>query len=246
LVPLLRMEEQPLLAVDKVRYVGEPVALVLAESRYDAEDALDHIEVDYEPLPAVADAGAASQPDAPRVHEQFEDNVSARIHVRVGAADAAFARADRVVRRRFRMQRVTGVPIENRGVLARPEPDGSLLVWASTQGVHVAREAIAHHLGLAEDRVRVVAQDVGGGFGIKAGAFAEVVLAAWLAHEHGRPVKWTEDRSEHLRCAHHARDQVHDIELALGADGTILGLRDRFSVDAGAYNPHGLGQAYNS
>src|SRR5262249_14681691 len=123
---------------------------------------------------------------------------------------------------------------------------GSLLVWASTQSVHVAREAIAHHLGLAEDRVRVVAQDVGGGFGIKAGAFAEVVLAAWLAHEHGRPGKGTEDRSEHLRCAHHARDQVHDIELALGADGTILGLRDRFSVDAGAYNPHGLGQAYNS
>jgi carbon-monoxide dehydrogenase large subunit len=246
LVPLLRMEVQPLMAVDKVRYVGEPVAVVLAESRYAAEDALDHIFVDYEPLPVAADVNAASQPDAPRVHDQFEDNVSARIHIRVGNADAAFASADRVVRRRYRMQRVTGVPIENRAVLAQPRDDGTLMVWASSQGVHVSREAIAHHLKLPEERVRVVAQDVGGGFGIKSGAFTELVLAAWLAHEHGRPVKWTEDRSEHLRAAHHARDQVHDVELALSRDGTIVGLRDRFTVDSGAYNPHGLGQAYNS
>src|SRR5579884_1215605 len=245
-VPLLRTETQPLVAADKVHFVGEPVALVLAESRYAAEDATEQIVVDYEPLPPVVDVEAASRPDAPRVHDDLPDNLALRLHLRVGDADAAFATADRVVARRFRMRRLTGIPIETRGVLAQPEPDGGLTIWAASQMVHVAREAIAHHLGLDASRIRVIARDVGGGFGIKSGAYAELILAAWLAREHGRPVKWIEDRFEHLRTATQARDQVHDIALALRADGTILGLRDRFTVDAGAYNPHGLGQPYNS
>jgi carbon-monoxide dehydrogenase large subunit len=248
-MPLLRMEAQPLLAVDKVRFVGEGVAVVLAESRYAAEDAAEHIVVDYEPLQAVTDAEAASQPDAPRVHDEFEDNVSLRLHVWAGdaaAVAAVFAGADRVVRGHYRMQRITGIPIETRGVVARPEADGGLTVWAASQSVHMSREAIAQGLGMEAGRIRVIARDVGGGFGIKSGVYAEVVLAAWLALEHGRPVKWTEDRTEHLLCATQTRDQVHDIELAVAADGTILGLRDHFTVDGGAYNPLGLGQPHNT
>jgi len=246
LAPLLRMETQPLLAVDKTRFVGEGVAVVLADSRYAAEDAAEQVVVDYEPLAPVTDAAAASQPDAPRVHDEFDDNVSLRLHLRAGDAAAAFAGADRVVRRRFRMQRITGIPIETRGVVARPEPDGSLTVWAASQSVHASRDAIAQSLQMDPARVRVIARDVGGGFGIKSGVYAEVVLVAWLARELGRPVKWIEDRTEHLQSATQTRDQVHDIELALRADGTILGLRDRFTVDGGAYNPLGLGQPYNS
>jgi len=249
IVPLIRMETQPLLAVEKARFVGEGVAAVLADSRYAAEDAAEQIVVDYEPLPPVTDAAAASQPDAPRVHDEFEDNISLRLQVRAGApdaVDAAFAAADRVVRRRFRMQRITGIPIETRGVVARPEPDGGLTVWAASQSVHMTRDAIAQALQMEPARIRVIARDVGGGFGIKSGVYPEVILAAWLAREHGRPVKWIEDRTEHLRTATQTRDQVHDIALALRADGTILGLRDRFTVDGGAYNPLGLGQPHNT
>jgi carbon-monoxide dehydrogenase large subunit len=248
-MPLLRMEVQPLLAVDVARFVGEGVALVLAESRYVAEDAAEQVVVEYEPRPVVTNVAAASQPDAPRVHDEFEDNVSLRLHVRagdVGAADAAFAAADRVVRGRYRMQRITGIPIETRGVVARPEPDGGLTVWAASQSVHMTRDAIAQGLGIEPARIRVIARDVGGGFGIKSGVYPEVVLVAWLAREYGRPVKWTEDRTEHLRTATQTRDQVHEIELALRADGTILGLRDHFTVDGGAYNPLGLGQPHNT
>ncbi len=242
----LATETQPLMAADKAHYVGEPVALVLADSRYAAEDALDHVVVDYEPLPVVTGAEAASQPDAPRVHDDLPDNLSLALGMRKGDPDAAFATADRVVERRYRMQRLTGIPIETRGALARPEPDGAVTVWAATQAVHVTRELIAHHLGLPEEQVRVVAQDVGGGFGIKSGNFAEAVLAAWLAREHGRPVKWIEDRAEHMRCATQTRDQIHDVALALRADGTILGLRDRILGDCGTYNVQGLGQPHNS
>jgi carbon-monoxide dehydrogenase large subunit len=245
-VRCLRMETRPLVAVDKAHFVGEPVALVLADSRYAAEDALERVVVEYEPLPAVVDAEQASRPDAPRVHDDLPDNLSLDLHLWTGDVDAAFAQADRVVRRRFRMQRITGIPIETRGALAQPEPDGGVTVWAATQAVHVTREGIAHHLGLDEERVRVVAQDVGGGFGIKSGVFPEAVLVAWLAREHGRPVKWIEDRLEHLRSATQTRDQVHDIALALRPDGTILGLRDRFVGDCGTYNVQGLGQPHNS
>jgi carbon-monoxide dehydrogenase large subunit len=248
-VPLIRMEVQPLLAVEKTRFVGEAVAVVLAESRYAAEDAAEAIVVDYEPLSAVTDVAAASQPAAPRLHEEFEDNVSLRLHVTAGApdaVDAAFASADRTVRRRVRMQRITGIPIETRGVVARPESDGRLTVWAASQSVHMSREAIAQGLQMDPARIRVIARDVGGGFGIKSGVYAEVLLVAWLAREYGRPVKWTEDRTEHLQSATQTRDQVHDIEVALRADGTILGLRDHFTVDGGAYNPLGLGQPHNT
>jgi carbon-monoxide dehydrogenase large subunit len=243
---VIRMETQYLVAVDTARYAGQAVAAVLAASRYAAEDAAERIVVDYEPLPPVLDAATASRPDAPRLHPDLPDNLAARVRLAAGDVAAAFARAEHVVRRRFRMQRLTGLPIETRGVLARPEPGGGVTLWAATQTPHLVRDAIAHHLGLDAAQVRVLAQDVGGGYGIKVGVYPEIVLAAWLAVEHGRPVKWIEDRYEHLRSATPSRDQEHAIELALAADGTILGLRDQFTIDAGAYNPSGLVQPYNS
>jgi aerobic carbon-monoxide dehydrogenase large subunit len=243
---LIRMETQHLVAVDVARYAGQAIAVVLADSRYAAEDAAERIVVDYEPLPPVLDAAAASRPDAPRLHPDLLDNLAARLRLATGDVDAAFAAADHVVRRRFRMQRLTGIPIETRGVVARPEPGGGVTLWAATQTPHLVRDAVTHHLGLDAAQVRVLAPDVGGGYGIKVGVYPELVLAAWLAVTHGRPVKWIEDRYEHLRTAPASRDQEHAIELALRADGTLLGLRDHFTIDVGAYNPSGLVQPYNS
>jgi carbon-monoxide dehydrogenase large subunit len=244
--PLVRLETHHLVAVDKVRFAGQAVALVLAGSRYAAEDALERVVVDYEPLPPVADVEAACQAGAPLLHEEYGDNLALRVQLHTGDVDAAFAQADHVVRRRFRMQRISGSPIETRGVLARPEAGGGLTVWAATQTPHLSRDVIARMLRLDPARIRVVAHDVGGGFGAKGGVYLEAILASWLALQYGRPVKWIEDRTEHLRSAMQSRDQVHDIELALRADGTLLGLRDRFSIDSGAYNPLGLVQPYNS
>jgi aerobic carbon-monoxide dehydrogenase large subunit len=244
--PLVRMETQHIVAVDKARYAGQAVALVVADSRYAAEDAAERVVVDYEPLPAVLDAEVARQPGAPLIHEEYGDNLALRVRLHTGDFEAAAAQADRVVRRRFRMQRISGAPIETRGVLARPEAEGGVTVWAATQTPHLVRDGIVRMVGIPVERVRVIAQDVGGGFGAKGGIYPEEILAAWLAVEHGRPVKWIEDRYEHLRSAMQSRDQVHDIELALRSDGTILGLRDRFTIDSGAYNPLGLVQPYNS
>src|SRR4051794_21431162 len=244
--PVVKVETEPLMAIDRARFAGEAVAVVLAESRYLAEDAAERVAVDYEPLTAAVDVATAREPGAPLVHPEWGDNLA--VHVRVAAGDVAgaFARAACVVRRRFASQRLTGIPLETRGVLARPEPDGGLTVWSSTQTPHALRDVIAGQTGLDASRIRVVAPDVGGGFGIKALVYPEEVLIAWLALEHGRPVQWIEDRHEHFLSAIHSRDQEHAIELALAADGTILALRDHFTIDMGAYNPLGLVQPYNS
>jgi carbon-monoxide dehydrogenase large subunit len=239
-------ETQPLLAVERVRYVGEPVAIVVAENRYLAEDAAERVVVDYEPLPVVPDVATARAPDAPRLHPELPDNCATHIRIGTGDVDAAFAQADHVVRLRLRMQRLTGIPIEPRGALAHREPDGRLTVWSTTQTPHALRTMLAHLLQLDPARIRVVAPDVGGGFGIKGLIYPEELLVSWLAYERGVPVKWIEDRYEHFRAAIHSRDQEHEIALALRADGTILGLRDRFTVDMGAYNPLGLVQPYNT
>jgi carbon-monoxide dehydrogenase large subunit len=243
---IVKIETQHLLAVERTRYVGEAVAMVVAESRYAAEDAAEQVVVDWEPLPIVRDVAAARAAEAPVLHPELGDNLSALVHMTAGDVDAAFAEADRVVRRRFRFHRQTGIPIETRGALAQPEADGRLTVWATTQTPHVLRDGLAHHLKLDKERFHVIAPDVGGGFGIKVTLYPEDILVAWQALELDRPVKWVEDRFEHLRAATHSRDQEHDVELALRADGTILGLRDRFTIDMGAHNPAGVVQPYNS
>jgi len=243
---VVKLEPQYAMARERALYAGQPVAMVVAETRYLAEDAAERVVIDWEPLPVVGSVEAARAPAAPLVHPELGDNLSALVHVRAGEVDAAFARADYIVRQRFRFHRQTGIPIEPRGAVAQVDAAGHLTLWATTQTPHVVRDALAQLLGLPPEQVRVVAPDVGGGFGIKVTLYGEEVLVAWQARQLGRPVKWIEDRLEHLRAATHSRDQEHEIALALRADGTILGLRDRFTIDMGAHNPAGLVQPYNS
>jgi aerobic carbon-monoxide dehydrogenase large subunit len=232
-----RGSEQPVLARGRVRYVGEPVAAVLHPDPYVAEDAADLVSVDCEPLPAVVDLAGALDPGSPRVHEDWPDNLFVRRRRVFGDLDEARGQADRVIRRVLRTNRQAGVPLEGRGCLAVPEPTGaSLTLWSSTQMPHLVRTYVARQLGLPEHALRVVAPDVGGGFGVKGHVFGEEVLVAWLALRTGRPVKWVEDRSEHLIASIHARDHLHLVEAFVSASGRVLGLRAQLVVDAGAYS----------
>jgi carbon-monoxide dehydrogenase large subunit len=236
------------LAKDKVRHAGEPVALVIAESRYLAEDALADVEVDYEPLPAVVDLERAVSPDAPRVHDDVPGNVAAHVRQARGNYAEAAKRAHLVIRRRFVYDRGTSSPIETRGVVAEWNAKADkLTVWDTTQAPVVIRDGLAAMLGLSERQVRVVAPFIGGGFGPKIMMFyPEEVLVPWAAMRLGRPVKWIEDRAEHFLATTHERSQIHDAEMALAADGRILGIRDVFLHDTGAYDPYGLTVPINS
>jgi carbon-monoxide dehydrogenase large subunit len=245
--PTLRLDTQYLLPFDRVRHVGEPLAAVVARDRYLAEDALERIEVEYEALEAVATPERALDQRAPRLNADWPDNVSFQVAGTVGQPEGAFAEAPHHERVSVRMQRHTGTPVENRAVLAAFEPQtGEMAVWCNTQIPHVVREVIAEMLGLAEHRVRVIAVDVGGGFGVKAIVYPEDVLVPLLALRAGRPVKWTEDRQEHLIASLHSRDQAHDIEVFADAEGRLRGVRDRFVIDTGAYNPLRLTPTTNS
>jgi aerobic carbon-monoxide dehydrogenase large subunit len=244
--PQLRPCHPPLLAADRVRFAGQAVAVVLAADRYLAEDAAELVEVDYHPLPAVIDPEAALAPGAPLVHDGWDDNAAVRFEVRRGDAEGALATAEVVVRERFAIQRQAPLPLETRGALADHGPDGLLTLWSTTQNAHPLRRAVSRVAGLAQERIRVVAPDVGGGFGGKGVLYPEDLLVALLALRTGRPVKWVEDRAEHLRSAIHAREQVHDVELGLDRDGRLLALRDHFLVDSGAFNPLGLVIPYNT
>ena len=245
LQPELRPCHPPLLPADEARFAGQAVAVLLAEDRYLAEDAAELVEVDYQPLEAVADARAALDPQAPVLHGGWDSNVAVRFEVRKGDAAAALDRADLVVRERFEVQRQAGLPLETRGALA--EWDGATLtLWSSTQNAHPLRRAMSRVAGLDPEQVRVVAPDVGGGFGVKGVLYPEDLLVGLLALRTGRPVKWIEDRAEHLRSAIHAREQVHQIELGMTSDGRIVALRDHIVVDCGAFNPLGLVIPYNT
>ncbi|HEX6458288.1 MAG TPA: xanthine dehydrogenase family protein molybdopterin-binding subunit [Thermoleophilaceae bacterium] len=245
--PLVRVQPMPALATDRVTYVGQPVAMVIAESRYLAEDALQLIDVEYDDLPAVVDPETALEPGAPLLEPEWGDNVAIAFNFRKGDADAAFAGAHATIEERFRSHRYTAAPIETRGVVAALDPfDGRLTVWASSQTPHLMRDFLAGALGYAPDRVRVVAPDVGGGFGMKGSIYPEDLLVPMAARELRRPVKWIEDRSEDLAAATHGREQVHRIELAADADGRILALRDDIVHNSGAFTTLGLVVPYNS
>jgi carbon-monoxide dehydrogenase large subunit len=230
------------LATDTVRFVGEPVAVVVAESRHVAEDALELIEVDYEPLEAVVDAYTAIQPGAPVLHANAPDNVAATMVHEAGDVESAFAAADRVIRERLDMQRYTGIPMETRGVVAQRDPiTGEMTVWNSTQWPHTVRTLLAGMLGVPARSVRVITPDIGGGFGVKADFNSEDFLVPFAAGRVHRPVKWIEDRNEHFLSIAHSREQIHEVEIAVRNDGTMLGLRARHITDCGAYQrPLGL------
>ena len=245
--PVLKGPRARVVALDKVVYVGEPVAVAVAEDRYRAEDALDGIAVDYDELPPVADPEAALAPDAVRVHDDAGDNAVFHFSIAKGDVERAFETAPHRIEERLHHRRHGGIPMEGRGVVAAAEArPRRLTVWSSTQVPHSVRRQIATQLGLAEETIRVVAPHVGGGFGPKVLVYPEEILVPWLALELGRPVQWIEDRREHFVSTAHARDQIHYVEAAFDGDGRILGIRDRFLLDNGAYNPMGLTDAYNT
>jgi carbon-monoxide dehydrogenase large subunit len=230
------------LAVDEVRYAGELVAFVVAEDRYVAEDAVALIDVLYDPLPVVADLEAAGKPGGALVHADVPGNRAARLVQRVGDPDAAFTHTAHVLRERLYIERSCGSPIETRGVVAEHDArTGQLKVWSSTQAPLPIKNGLARIFGLPEFKVEVVAPDTGGGFGTKIMLFyPEEILVPYAAMRLDRPVKWTEDRLEHFVSASHERGQLHEVEVACDATGRILGLRDRFRHDAGAYTPYGI------
>lgn len=229
------------LAKDAVRYVGEAVVLVLAESRAVAEDAAAMVTIDYDPLPAMTDWRRALDPGAPVAHEGAPDNLVARMRGRFGDADAVFAGAPHVFSETFFLHRGGCHAMECRGVIARADPMGGRLeVWTSTQSPYMVRRHLARYFGRDESTIRVVAPDVGGGFGPKAVVYPEEYAIPLAAMAVGRPVKWVEDRREHFVATTQQRDQAWDLEVAADADGRLLAVRGRCVHDNGAYVPYGL------
>ncbi|HEX7942889.1 MAG TPA: xanthine dehydrogenase family protein molybdopterin-binding subunit, partial [Gemmatimonadaceae bacterium] len=232
----LKVPPHPMLAVDTVRYVGDGVAFVVAESREAARDALDLIEVDYEPLRAVVDPEQATQPDAPQLHGDIAGNVAFTWTVAGGDADAAFASAPVAVDLRIVHQRLLPSAMETRAAVASyTAGSGQLTLHVTSQNPHICRFLCSVMLKLPEHRIRVVAPEVGGAFGSKIPTYADEALACFAAMELGRPVKWTEDRSENYKVTTHGRDHVSYVELCGTPDGTITGLRARVFAGLGAY-----------
>ncbi len=230
------------LAQDEVHYVGETVAMVVADDRYIAEDALDLIDVEYEPLPVVHSLEVAVAQNAPLVHADVPGNVAAHLVQTVGDPDAVFATAPHVIRESFVVDRGAAMPMECRGVVARWDShEGSLTCWISTQGPIPIRNGLAAIFKLPEHKVRVTAPDVGGGFGTKIMMFyPEEILTPFAAIQLGRPVKWIEDRREHFISANQERSQLHEVEYAFDDQGMLLAVRDKFLHDTGAYTPYGI------
>ncbi|HZQ03568.1 MAG TPA: xanthine dehydrogenase family protein molybdopterin-binding subunit [Gaiellaceae bacterium] len=237
---LERFLQQPL-ARDTVRYSGEPVAVVVAASRYVAEDAAELVELELEPLEPVLAVERALEPEAPVLHEEAGTNVAGSFVVEHGDIDAAFAAAALVVEERLAVQRHAAVPLEPRGLVANLDESGVVTVLGAAKIPHVNRRILAQLLGWPEARVRLVELHVGGGFGARGEFYPEDFLVPYCAVRLGRPVSWIEDRAEHLRACNHSREQVHELALALDGNGRFLGLRDRLLNDSGAYvRTHGL------
>jgi carbon-monoxide dehydrogenase large subunit len=224
------------LTADKARYVGDPLAVVVAESKYAAADALDAVVVDYDPLPAVTDPEAAMQTNAPRLYEEWGDNVAFRWEASGGDVDAAFAQADTVVELRIANQRLLPSAMEPRAVVAAYDAGQShFTIWTGTQIPHNVQRDVARMLGVAKEQIRAIAPEVGGGFGAKANIYPEEVLAPFLARKLGRPVKWVATRSEDFVSTSHGRDQINYIRLAATKEGRVLGADLRLIADCGGY-----------
>ena len=238
LIPNMKIPARRVLATDRVRHMGEAVAVVIADSPYVARDAAELVEVDYEPLPVVADAAKAVEKGAVAVHDEAPDNVC--FHWQLGdkaATDKAFAGAARVVKQSFRNHRLIPNAIEPRAALASANPGtGDVTLWLTTQNPHVNRLLMAAFvLGMPEHKLRVISPDVGGGFGSKIFVYPEEVVVTWASRALGKPVKWTAERRESFLTDAHGRDHYSDAEMALSADGRILGLRVKTIANMGAY-----------
>ena len=232
---------RPILTRDRVNYVGEAFAVVVAEAEYQARDAAERVAAELDPLPAVGDVTTATAKDAPRVHEDMDDNYARKHVTQFGDIESAFAEDSVTARVHLTTARIAGAAMEPRAVSAKPEPDG-LTLWTSTQNIFGVREAVAAALGLDEAKVRVLAEDVGGGFGAKGSAYAEEVLTAATAHKLKRPAQWVATRSEDGATTAQAHGSVIDLEIASDRDGKLRGIRGRLTHDLGAYAGSGAGQ----
>ncbi len=236
-LPGLRVPAHSILAKDRVYFVGHPVAVVVATDRYVAADAIDLIEVDYEPSQAVADPEKALAAGAPAVHPEWPDNIAFTYHQEGGDTEAAFKDAEVVVKQRITSQRLIPTSMETRGVVAEYHgADKSLILHSSTQIPHLMRTLVALMLGLPENHLRVITPEVGGGFGSKLNVYAEEALMGFVAMKIGKPVKWIESRRENFQCTIHGRGHVDYYEVAAKRDGTVLGLRLKLIQDLGAYH----------
>jgi len=234
--PGQRQTNFPVLPADRVRYVGQPLAAVVAETQYVAQDGVDALDVSYDPLPVVADVAQATSPGAPRLYDDWPDNVVVAREIGGGDPDTVLATAAAVVEARFTTPRQTAAPMEGRAVCARFDRDtGELTVWASSQAPHLFRTVLAGVLRLDEERIRVIVPDVGGGFGVKLHYYPEDVLVAVAAMRLGRPVKWVETRTEHFAATVHAREQRVHARAGFDAQGTLLALRVHVQGDVGAH-----------
>jgi aerobic carbon-monoxide dehydrogenase large subunit len=236
-LPGLRVPHHHILAVDRAYFVGHPVAVVVASDRYVARDAVDLVEVDYEPLPAVADPEKALAAGAPAVHPEWPDNISFTYNQAGGDVEEAFKNAEVIVKERIVSQRLIPCAMETRGVVADYKSgDKALTLYTSTQIPHLLRTLLALMIGVPEHKVRVVAPEVGGGFGSKLNVYAEEALISFVSMKLGKPVKWIESRRENFTCTTHGRGHVDYLELAANRDGTILGMKMKLIQDLGAYH----------
>ena len=242
-----QLRDRPILASEEVCHVGEPVAVVIADDRYIAEDAAALVEVEYDILPASADAEAAARPGSPVAHSDAEHNILAEFNMGYGDTDGAFAKAAHTVGDKFTVHKGLGMAIEGRGLVARYDAlEDRLVVWLGTQMPHMAHRMFISLLGRNETNTRVVTPDIGGGFGPKLVFYPEDIVVATAALILKAPVKWIEDRREHFTTSTQERDQIWDMELAVGGDGKILGVRGTMIHDHGAYTARGVNVAQNA
>ena len=232
----LKTPPHPVIAKDKVRYVGDAVAVVVAESRYQAEDALEHIFVDYEPLGVVINPKEAAQDGAPQLHDDVPNNLAFTWAVAGGDTDTAFAEADVTVSDTITLQRLIANPMEPRSAVAQwIAPTGELTLWNTSQNPHIARFLTSVVTGVPEHKVRVIAPEVGGGFGSKIPFYADEAITAFCSMRLGVPVKWTETRSENYQITTQGRDHIEEVEMAATSDGKIMGIRTTVYAGLGAY-----------
>lgn len=235
-IPDMKVPDHRVLATNKVYWVGHPLAVVIAESRYIARDAVDVIQVEYDELPPVLDEEKAADPKSPPIHDKIGSNVAYKMSAGEGDIEAALKSADKIVQQKILHKRLAPIAMETRGVLARYYPgEQELTLWTSTQIPHLARTQVSLMLGIPENKLRLIAPEVGGGFGSKLNVYAEEAILGWAAMQLGRPVKWIEGRRENIQATIHGRGQTGYLEIGCKKDGTITGVRYNVFADMGSY-----------